>query len=100
MELLTAMECFSNSYYERTLIRLSFILITAFNLMNVCSVTYIFKIYSFYINLIFQVAVLEATINEKKRQVEKLVADMKEANLQSLAMSPPEELKMILEGWF
>lgn len=43
-------------------------------------------------------AVLEATINEKKRQVEKLVADMKEANLQSLAISPPEELKMILEG--
>jgi Ras association domain-containing protein 7/8 len=45
-----------------------------------------------------QVAVLEATINEKKRQVEKLVADMKEANLQSLAISPPEELKMILDG--
>ena len=43
-------------------------------------------------------AVLEATINEKKRQVEKLVADMKEANLQSLAISPPEELKMILDG--
>lgn len=41
---------------------------------------------------------LEATINEKKRQVEKLVSDMKEANLQSLAISPPEELKMILEG--
>ncbi|XP_065209698.1 ras association domain-containing protein 8 isoform X2 [Planococcus citri] len=45
-----------------------------------------------------EVAVLEATINEKKRQVEKLVSDMKEANLQSLAISPPEELKMILEG--
>ena len=45
-----------------------------------------------------QVAVLEATINEKKRQVEKLVADMKEANLQSLAISPPEELKLILDG--
>ena len=45
-------------------------------------------------------AVLEATINEKKRQVEKLVADMKEANLQSLAISPPEELKMILDGEF
>lgn len=45
-----------------------------------------------------QVAVLEATIYEKKRQVEKLVSDMKEANLQSLAISPPEELKIILEG--
>lgn len=63
-----------------------------------CSDKYIFIICGFYINLIFQVAVLEATINEKKRQVEKLVTDMKEANLQSLAMSPPEELKMILEG--
>jgi len=26
------------------------------------------------------------------------VADMKEANLQSLAISPPDELKFILEG--
>lgn len=48
--------------------------------------------------IVTQVAVLEATINEKKRQVEKLVAEMKEANLQSLAISPPEELKMILDG--
>lgn len=45
-----------------------------------------------------EVAVLEATIAEKKHQVEKLVTDMKEANLQSLAISPPEELKLILEG--
>jgi len=49
-------------------------------------------------NILLQVAVLEATIYEKKRQVEKLVNDMKEANLQSLAISPPEELKIILEG--
>lgn len=41
---------------------------------------------------------LETTITEKKRQVDKLVADMKEANLQSLAISPPDELKCILEG--
>ncbi|XP_050533539.1 ras association domain-containing protein 8 [Daktulosphaira vitifoliae] len=45
-----------------------------------------------------EVANLETTISEKKRQVEKLVSDMKEANLQSLAISPPEELKFILEG--
>ncbi len=56
----------------------------------------------FFLNLFrclrLQVAILEAAINEKKRQVEKLVTDMKEANLQSLAASPPEELKIILEG--
>ncbi|VVC37264.1 Hypothetical protein CINCED_3A014068 [Cinara cedri] len=45
-----------------------------------------------------EVAILETTITEKKRQVDKLVADMKEANLQSLAISPPDELKFILEG--
>lgn len=45
-----------------------------------------------------QVAILETTIIEKKRQVDKLVTDMKEANLQSLAISPPDELKFILEG--
>lgn len=43
---------------------------------------------------------LETTITEKKRQVDKLVADMKEANLQSLAISPPDELKFILEGQY
>jgi len=47
---------------------------------------------------LFKVAILETTITEKKRQVDKLVADMKEANLQSLAISPPDELKFILEG--
>ncbi|XP_050429282.1 ras association domain-containing protein 8 [Adelges cooleyi] len=45
-----------------------------------------------------EVAILETTIAEKKRQVDKLVTDMKEANLQSLAISPPDELKFILEG--
>jgi len=45
-----------------------------------------------------KVAILETTITEKKRQVDKLVSDMKEANLQSLAISPPDELKCILEG--
>lgn len=48
--------------------------------------------------LFLKVAVLETTITEKKRQIDKLVADIKEANLQSLAISPPDELKFILEG--
>lgn len=41
---------------------------------------------------------LETAISEKKRQVERLVADMKEANLQSLAVVSPEEHKLLLEG--
>lgn len=45
-----------------------------------------------------EVQSLETAITEKKRQVERLVSDMKEANLQSLAVAPPEELKLLLEG--
>lgn len=41
---------------------------------------------------------LEAAIADKKRQVERLVADMKEANLQSLAVAPPEDYKLLIEG--
>lgn len=48
--------------------------------------------------LMYQVITLETAISEKKRQVERLVSDMKEANLQSLAAAPPEELKLLLEG--
>lgn len=45
-----------------------------------------------------EVANLETIISEKKRQVERLVADMKEANLQSLAVGAAEEHKMLIEG--
>ncbi|XP_014291743.1 ras association domain-containing protein 8 isoform X2 [Halyomorpha halys] len=45
-----------------------------------------------------QVMTIETAISEKKRQVERLVSEMKEANLQSLAAAPPEELKLLLEG--
>lgn len=45
-----------------------------------------------------QVMSIETAISEKKRQVERLVSEMKEANLQSLAAAPPEELKLLLEG--
>ena len=41
---------------------------------------------------------IETAISEQKRQVERLVSEMKEANLQSLAAAPPEELKLLLEG--
>ena len=45
-----------------------------------------------------QVQTLEAAISEKKRQVERLVAEMKEANLESLAIAPADEVKNLLEG--
>ncbi|KAI4463503.1 ras-associating domain containing protein [Holotrichia oblita] len=45
-----------------------------------------------------EVATLEGAIIEKKKQVEHLVTEMKEANLQSLTIAPPEELKHIFEG--
>ncbi|KRT79497.1 hypothetical protein AMK59_6972 [Oryctes borbonicus] len=45
-----------------------------------------------------EVATLEGAIIEKKKQVEHLVTEMKEANLQSLSIAPPEELKHIFEG--
>jgi hypothetical protein len=45
-----------------------------------------------------QVQSLEAAIADKKRQVERLVAEMKEANLESLAIAPADEVKHLLEG--
>jgi len=39
-----------------------------------------------------EVNALEASLTEKKKQMERLVAAMKEANLQSLSIQPPEEL--------
>ncbi|XP_071445465.1 ras association domain-containing protein 8 isoform X2 [Hetaerina americana] len=45
-----------------------------------------------------EVTGLEATISEKKQQVERLVRELKEANLQSLAIAPPDELRTLLEG--
>lgn len=48
--------------------------------------------------VLFQVAALETAIIEKKKQVENLVTEMKEANLESLSIAPPEDLKQIFEG--
>ncbi|XP_066146721.1 ras association domain-containing protein 8 [Euwallacea fornicatus] len=45
-----------------------------------------------------EVAQLELCIVEKKKQVELLVNEMKEANLQSLSIAPPEDLRQLLEG--
>jgi hypothetical protein len=50
--------------------------------------------------VVLQVQSLEAVIADKKRQVERLVAEMKEANLESLAIAPADEVKHLLEGGF
>lgn len=45
-----------------------------------------------------EVAIIENAIAEKKKQVEQLVNEMKEVNLQSLAVAPSEEVRNLLEG--
>ncbi|KAI5703653.1 hypothetical protein M8J76_012825 [Diaphorina citri] len=45
-----------------------------------------------------EVAALESLIVEKKKQLEKLIGDMKDANLQSLTIAPSEELKLLVDG--
>lgn len=45
-----------------------------------------------------EVAALENVIVEKKKQLEKLIGDMKDANLQSLTIAPSEELKLLVDG--
>lgn len=46
-----------------------------------------------------EVSLIESTIAEKKRQLEQLVNELKEVNLQSLAIAPPsDEIRHLLEG--
>ena len=45
-----------------------------------------------------QVADVEHAILSRKGEVERLIADMKSANLESLTISPPEETKAFLDG--
>uniref|UniRef100_A0A8D8MB86 Ras association domain-containing protein 8 n=2 Tax=Cacopsylla melanoneura TaxID=428564 RepID=A0A8D8MB86_9HEMI len=45
-----------------------------------------------------EVAALEGLIVEKKKQLEKLIGDMKDANLHSLTIAPSEELKLLVDG--
>jgi len=45
-----------------------------------------------------EVADVEHAILSRKGEVEKLIADMKSANLESLTISPPEETKAFLDG--
>lgn len=41
---------------------------------------------------------VEEQISERKAEVEKLIQEMREANMESLAISPPEESKQFLDG--
>ena len=45
-----------------------------------------------------QVKEVEDKISARKAEVEKLIREMREANLESLAISPPEESKQFLDG--
>jgi len=45
-----------------------------------------------------EVKEVEDKISARKAEVEKLIREMREANLESLAISPPEESKQFLEG--
>lgn len=48
--------------------------------------------------IFLQMADSEKTISEKKKEVEKLVMEMKDANLESLSITPSEEVRTLLEG--
>ena len=45
-----------------------------------------------------QVKEVEDAISARKAEVEKLIREMREANMESLAISPPEESKQFLDG--
>lgn len=49
-------------------------------------------------NLKREVSVIENAIADKKKQLEKLVNELKEVNLQSLAAASTEEIRHLLEG--
>lgn len=41
---------------------------------------------------------MEEQISARKAEVEKLIKEMRDANMESLAISPPEESKQFLDG--
>lgn len=47
-----------------------------------------------------EVTVIESAIADKKKQLEKLVNEMKEVNLQSLTVTSSEEIRTLFEGSF
>ena len=43
---------------------------------------------------------MEDKISARKAEVEKLIKEMRDANMESLAISPPEESKQFMDGEF
>ena len=41
---------------------------------------------------------VEDQLSQRKAEVEKLIQEMREVNMESLAISPPEESKQFLDG--
>ena len=48
--------------------------------------------------LILQCKDVEDQLSQRKAEVEKLIQEMREVNMESLAISPPEESKQFLDG--
>ena len=51
-------------------------------------------------SILSQVKDVEDQIRARKAEVEQLIKEMREANMESLAISPPEESKQFLDGKF
>ena len=55
-------------------------------------------IISFSLKFDLQVKDVEDQLSQRKAEVEKLIQEMREVNMESLAISPPEESKQFLDG--
>ena len=53
---------------------------------------------SFSFKFDLQVKDVEDQLSQRKAEVEKLIQEMREVNMESLAISPPEESKQFLDG--
>ena len=53
---------------------------------------------SFSLKFDLQVKDVEDQLSQRKAEVEKLIQEMREVNMESLAISPPEESKQFLDG--
>ena len=64
-----------------------------------CKKKFLLKFFfSFSFFFFFQVKDVEDQLSQRKAEVEKLIQEMREVNMESLAISPPEESKQFLDG--
>ena len=52
----------------------------------------------FFFKIYLQCKDVEDQLSQRKAEVEKLIQEMREVNMESLAISPPEESKQFLDG--